>query len=90
MKLDLTRYDVISMAKEAGLEPYPETHDGFWDAEITELEHFAELIAAAEREACAMVCDSAHNAECAAKKVEKNHLTWSNACSIAIRARAYK
>ena len=48
----MTRDDIIRMAREAG----------FADAQGTvhaayQLEHFAALVAAAEREACAKVCD---------------------------------
>jgi len=52
----MTRDDIIRMAREAGI-------DEWWDSgsEIREelqesLERFAELVAAAEREACAEVC----------------------------------
>lgn len=43
----MNREDIIAMAREANLEGYPE-----------ELERFAALIAAAEREACAKVCET--------------------------------
>jgi len=42
--------DIISMAREAGVHVYPEFEKAF--------EHFAELIRADEREACAKVCDN--------------------------------
>ena len=42
----MTKDDIIRMAREARLEGYPD-----------ELERFANLVAAAEREACAKVCD---------------------------------
>jgi hypothetical protein len=49
----MNREEIIRMAMEAdvwvaGLEPYQ-----------SRLEHFAALVAAAEREACAKVCDNA-------------------------------
>ena len=48
----MTKDDIIRMAREAGLA------DGIeLDREIAEFERFANLIAAAEREACAKVCD---------------------------------
>ena len=45
----MTRDDVIRMAREAGLWPTSSTVDL--------LERFSALVAAAEREACARVCD---------------------------------
>ena len=50
----MTRDDIIRMAREADWE---------WDTDYTDrimfefLEEFAALVAAAEREACAQVCD---------------------------------
>ena len=62
----MTRDDIIRMAREAA----------FYDGEIGRAEdsfvHFAALVAAAEREACAKVCDALHyevdayGAQCAA------------------------
>jgi hypothetical protein len=57
----MDRDDIIRMASEAGflfdtvskLQLRP-----FYIAQPIELEHFANLVAAAEREACANVCDS--------------------------------
>ena len=42
---------------------------------------------AAEREACAKVCDEKVDAEYATGKVDHNEMGWTQACSIAIRAR---
>ena len=57
----MTRDDIIRMARDAGLNE----DDGVWysrsdvDADVTtdDLERFANLVAAAEREACARVCE---------------------------------
>ena len=50
--------DVIEMAREASdpdkVDPW---RDGFWILTQEELERFAELVRADEREACAKVCD---------------------------------
>jgi len=67
----MTRDDIIRMAREAHLVMYDYDHPS--------LERFANLVAAAEREACAKVC-------------EKDATAWgydSNgaSCAIAIRAR---
>lgn len=43
--------------------------------------------AAAEREACAKVCDEAVVAEYATGKVDHNEMGWTQACAIAIRNR---
>ncbi len=57
----MTRDDIIRMAREAGMEYHEaveEMHspmtDGVW---LEDLEDFAALVAAAEREACAKVCE---------------------------------
>jgi hypothetical protein len=60
----MNRDDIIRMAHEAGFSDIVKKGvwitDGFWDEE---LERFAELVAAAEREACARVCEDGVNAE---------------------------
>ena len=53
----MDREEIIRMAREAEFEVYGTDvwiTDGWW---TEELEHFAALVAAAEREACATVCD---------------------------------
>lgn len=49
----MTREDIIAMAREAEIEP--NSYQGWLG--IDELERFADLVAAAEREACAKVCE---------------------------------
>lgn len=56
----MTRDDIIRMAREAGME---QDGDNFFsplheeiDVHISDLERFAALVAAAEREACAGLC----------------------------------
>lgn len=82
----MTRDDIIRMAREAGWE-YADDDRGF-----EPLWHFAALVAAAEREACAKVCEE----ECADpddqfKNYEDTHTDgWQdgcNSCAWAIRAR---
>jgi hypothetical protein len=51
----MTREDIIRMAREAGFSE----HDGIVTGGMTDLERFAALVAAAEREACAKVCEAA-------------------------------
>ena len=58
----MNRDDIIRMAKEAGFNQILATNagadvwidDGFY---VEEMERFAALVAAAEREACAVVCE---------------------------------
>ena len=52
----MNREDIIRMAREAG---FSDTTNPFvaWGASWEQVERFAALVAAAEREACAKVCD---------------------------------
>jgi hypothetical protein len=51
----MTKDDIIRMAREANGEPaWDGGVDWYWD----EVERFANLVAAAEREACAKVCEN--------------------------------
>jgi len=50
----MNREDIIRMAREAKMFYQPQAG---WIAELHHLERFAVLVAAAEREACAKVCD---------------------------------
>jgi hypothetical protein len=52
----MTRDDIIRMARESGLEFHDEISDP-WTVLLPELTRFAELVAAAEREACAKMFD---------------------------------
>lgn len=48
---------------------------------------YAMKAVAQEREECAKVCDEKVDAEYATGKVDHNEMGWTQACSIAIRAR---
>ena len=52
----MNREDIIHMAREAGFEELGSRSDD-WVCFGDELERFATLVAAAEREACAKVCE---------------------------------
>lgn len=67
----MNREDIIAMAREADLWEWLEVR-----ALLPELERFAALVAAAERERCAQICDSV-----AANAV----LGTANECARAIR-----
>lgn len=60
--------DIIRMASEVGMRP------NMTEALISELVHFAALVAAAEREACAKVCE------------RDDSMRWAGAAEV-IRAR---
>ena len=60
----MNRDDILRMAREAGC--IPRRHPEHWDdvqvfATPDVLERFATLVAAAEREACAKVCESKYD-----------------------------
>jgi len=58
----MTRDDIIRMAREAGFEKvvaiHPDGSKTVTVAPVPELEAFATLVAAAEREACAKLCEA--------------------------------
>jgi hypothetical protein len=69
----MTRDDIIRMAREVGIS-VP------WDQEpvpFALLERFAEFVAAAEREACAKMCEA----------IEDDEFYWGRQYADAIRAR---
>jgi hypothetical protein len=61
-------------------DDYSFTHAQLWIKRINDA-------VAAEREACAKVCDDKVDAEYATGKVDHNEMGWTQACAIAIRAR---
>ena len=77
----LSSDDIDRMAREVGFSEY---HLRVLDQGIYRL---ADLVAAAEREACAKVCDEKAAAEYATGKVDHNEMGWTQSCAIAIRAR---
>jgi hypothetical protein len=78
----MTRDDIIRMAHECGILMRSHEHQ----EEPTKLERFAAFVAAAEREACARVCDErAKKAPvCSEAQYEADD------CAAAIRARGEK
>lgn len=80
----MTREDIIRMAREAGFFIYDD--DGSFVSQVyLKCEKFAALVAAAEREECAKVCEAGiHNAE------DWDSSYWDQCCdsrAAAIRAR---
>ena len=59
----MTHDEIIAMAREAGagLSCIAEPLEHPWKFTQAELARFAALVAAKEREACAMICDEQHD-----------------------------
>jgi hypothetical protein len=77
----MTRDDIIRMAREAGL--WPAVTDSF----LKELQEFAALVAAAEREACSKTCEE-YARKYAKDDVASKAQAWMMLqCAAAIRAR---
>ena len=70
----MTRDNIIRMARDAGIDDH-ESDWIFWNA----IERFAALVAAAEREACAKVCEQT--------EIEGS-MSYGEICADAIRARS--
>ena len=87
----MSREDIIKLAREAGFQVYEIDvwiTDGWW---LEELERFAALVAAAEREACAALCDQMFHDWCN-QEFEDEDEAYKNKpdaedCKKAIRAR---
>ena len=80
----MNREDIIRMAREAGLGDTG-VREGFifFQPGTDGLERFAVLVAAAEREACAKVCDAVQK-----KNEDDGAWMWeARNCAAAIRAR---
>ena len=91
----MTRDDIIRMAREAGIDAERDTlcrYEGW----VEPLAHFATLVAAAEREACARVCDAkalkneqACDGADADETISLRSAAWQiSVCAAAIRARS--
>jgi hypothetical protein len=81
----MTKDDILEMARETGMELYGHGRDQTNFVFI--LCRFANEVAAAEREACAKLCDAKVDAEYATGKVDHNEMGWTQACALSIRAR---
>ncbi len=86
----MTKEDIIHMAREAGFEKvvaiHPDGSKTVTVAPVPELERFATLVAAAEREACETAVENI------ARKYQQLHCpsaeNVADACAYAIRARS--
>ena len=84
----MTRDDIIRMAREAG---FVDACFCRWSAYSDDLERFAALVATAEREACAKVCDETlaqhYMKQTIPARDEALFLAACADCAAAIRAR---
>jgi len=78
----MTQDEIIEMARRAGVDMSLGEH---WSFFIEELEAFAKLVAAKEREACAKLCDDKHHTW--RWDDEPNSSSGPRDCAAAIRAR---
>ena len=81
----MTRDDIIRMAKEAGISKPWDQEPVKWET----LERFANLVAAAEREACAKVCEvlSKDRGMIDDEILKKGVLAGASMCALVIRKR---
>lgn len=95
----MTTDDILRMAREAGMDRKPADHncrvDYFDVVTDSELERFAALVAAAEREQCAKVCEAWAKGHAEAASSPGDECDYTNCdlvaasedCAHAIRAR---
>jgi hypothetical protein len=88
----MNREDIIKMAHDAGMTPISHVSTSDVICNRGSLERFAALVAAAEREECAKVCDELHAG--LRKTTMKQHQDYLDGnrrgiseCAFAIRAR---
>ena len=81
----MTRDEVIALARECEDVPLDDSTTNIWVLFTEQLEHFAALVAAAEREACAKLCEDIPLPK---DPPALTHLPTIERCATAIRARA--
>lgn len=86
----MTRDEVIAMAREAGIDELSGWRDSgkaesYYEAWPEQLEHFAALVATAEREACAIACEV--HAAAVINDGKQSAFAIAHECASAIRAR---
>ena len=85
----MNKDDIIRMAREAGgytTEHYPDE----WRLDVDDLDRFADLVAAAEREACAQVCEAIAQEMYDQGEGPTGYISWVADCHSRIRARGHK
>jgi hypothetical protein len=83
----LSRDDIIRVAREAGFDPHDMSDD--FTCNLMDIERFANLVAAAEREACAEACEGAVGSASMYGRIEDAQWAYriKNNCQRLIRAR---
>ena len=84
----MTQDEIIAIAKEAGC--IPRRHPEYWDdvqifATPDVLQAFAKLVAGAEREACAKMCETLWNTPTNGMATEEK--AYGDECAAAIRTK---
>lgn len=87
----MTKEDIIRMAIDAGATDCanPDKWD-IWEIRDADLERFAALVAAHEREECAKVCDSVAQRMDDEGEGPTGYIGWVDDCASNIRARGEK
>lgn len=80
----MSRDDIIRMAREAGFDPHDMSAD--FTCNLKDMERFAELVRAAEREACAKVCEQGLPIASSLSALDDMEM-WGEKFGTAIRAR---
>jgi hypothetical protein len=81
----MTRDDIIKLMREAcDKDKVDACANGFWTITQDEIERFAALVAAAEREECLRLCDARYMGDNSREDMEARR------CAAAIRARGNK
>lgn len=84
----MTKEDILHLAREAGFDEWAGTDDVRFIAVIS---HFAELVATAERTACAKICETLTKPSAPVPLHPLNGwLLGTHDCEAAIRARGEK
>jgi hypothetical protein len=83
----MNRDDIIRMAQEAGFDPHDMSDD--FTCNLMDIERFANLVAATEREACAKVCEvfSVDRGMIEDEILKTGVFSGASMCALAIRER---
>lgn len=88
----MIRDDIIRLARKCEDVPLDDSNSNIWVLFTEQLEHFAALVAAAEREACEQVCERRKSLywmefDKTGSDAERSAAIASEECATAIRAR---
>ena len=85
----MTKDDIIRMTRESQKENFHSDTGHWFHLEVRDLARFAEMVAAAEREACAKVCEAEASVVVvnASEEYQKGKEMGATVCAAAIRER---